>query len=506
MDDKARIKVRDIDGDRTYSLDAVMMGVHSEVVVIGTAKDAHIRVSNPKVSGYHGCFFKQNGMWAYQDMESNAGSSVDGEKILSTWLENGMRIVLDSKQYSDSTVIEVETEINRWNGLRPGEIPNTGGTKGYSSFGPSVNQPKNIFNGGTGFSGSGFSGSGFGGSGYGSSGFGGSGYGGSGDSSEPRFASSNNIFGIIAGILWLIEGAFVIYSFITAIGELVETAKIVGGGYGFLIWVGILGLVAQIVGLIMLGVGLLTYNKDNSSRGATVLAISLITVLASVQLMIMISAGRLFSLLFSNFYAFMVYVEYALIIMSLISQRLNFRDNSYSSKIYNRAYRPAIYCGVAVFISKVIISSSGSIDGSVSIVSFDHLLSMLIWLAAYIMAGIFIHIDENPELASRYAVGGRSHYIPYGMNGYGMQGQGGPGFGPQAPGFGGPGYDQQGQGYIQQGYGGQNFGQQGRGYGGSGYGQQGQGYGNSGYNQQGQGYGQQGYDGQGYGGQNNYRR
>ena len=400
MDDRAIIKIRDINGDKKFSLDALRDGLGLEVLVIGTADDCQIKVENPKVSEHHGCFFKQDHMWAYQDMDSEAGSSVDGEKIHSTWLSNGMRLILDSKQFPDSTIIEVEMEISSGRQLLPGEIPLNNGSAGM--YGYAV--------GGTGGAGGGAGPN----MGYGNGGS----YSGSGDTYEQRFMNRQNTFGILAGICWGIVGLIGIIYFFIDFGSLTQAATI-SGGYGLLIWVLILAQICMLVGMVMLSVGLLSYNKELMSRGSTILAIGSVTTMVTFFLLLIIVLGGAIGYLFSSFESVALIISFILSPMTLVAQSKNFRLNNEGTKIYSRFYRPIIYYGITILLLIITMVSVGGrlgIGGSYIFSSLNNKWQSLVMILGVVFSGIFLHVDENPNNTSTYSMGG----------GYGSQGYGGP--------------------------------------------------------------------------------
>ena len=408
MDDRAVIKIRDINGERKFSLDALMEGTRSEVLIIGTADDCNIKVENPKVSPHHGCFFKQDKMWAYQDMESEAGSSVQGEKIHSTWLGNGMKLILDSKQYPDSTIIEVSVVVNSDRQLLPGEIPMN---KSAGAYGYAFPRNEASFNNTGAFGGAGPN------KGYGS--------GGStnrfGESTEPKFGTSLNVFGLLAGILWAVLGVISVITMFKTLGELSESAKLIGGFYGFLIWCMVIGLVAETVGTIMLSVGLFSYNKGVMSKGSSVQAIGLVGMMIAFALFLLLLAGDAMAYIFNSFEAVLMVISYIFIPMSLVSQAHNFKANDNYSKIYNRYYRPIIYYGIATVLTIIaVVSISGRFGIGLNyfqLMPSSSIWQTLIWIGAVVMSGIYLHVDETPQLAARFSLGGGSRN--YGMQGYG---------------------------------------------------------------------------------------
>ena len=78
-----------------------------DTVIMGRNSDSDIVIPDPGVSEHHGCFYRQNGVWYYQDMNSTNGTSVNGQAINYVQLQNGLRLVLDRNGRMQAPVIDV---------------------------------------------------------------------------------------------------------------------------------------------------------------------------------------------------------------------------------------------------------------------------------------------------------------------------------------------------------------------------------------------------------------
>lgn len=78
-----------------------------DAITVGRGRDNDIVVRGAKVSNNHGCFFKENGKWYYQDLNSTNGTICNGQKIVKAELTENAKFVLDSSVVDDSVVINV---------------------------------------------------------------------------------------------------------------------------------------------------------------------------------------------------------------------------------------------------------------------------------------------------------------------------------------------------------------------------------------------------------------
>ena len=93
------------DGERVGTFD--LGSYNKDVVTIGRSKNNDIVVNNLKVSHQHGKFFRQGGIWFYQDLNSTNGTIVNGKKISSVSLNMNDVMVFDTVPGNDSLKIDV---------------------------------------------------------------------------------------------------------------------------------------------------------------------------------------------------------------------------------------------------------------------------------------------------------------------------------------------------------------------------------------------------------------
>ena len=103
-----KTKIRLTDNGRTSEY--VLDDFGKEKITIGRDRRCDIVLTNPKCSGSHGCFFQSQGWWCYQDMNSTNGSSMNGNAVTSTYLQNGNRLFLELKPNHDSSWFDVLLE------------------------------------------------------------------------------------------------------------------------------------------------------------------------------------------------------------------------------------------------------------------------------------------------------------------------------------------------------------------------------------------------------------
>ena len=103
---KTKILVSDNGRHAEYVLD----DFGKELISIGRDRRNDIVLTNPKCSGNHGRFFKSQGWWCYQDMNSTNGSSMDGSEVTSTYIQNGNRVFFERSPMQDSSWFDVVVE------------------------------------------------------------------------------------------------------------------------------------------------------------------------------------------------------------------------------------------------------------------------------------------------------------------------------------------------------------------------------------------------------------
>ena len=93
--------------DSGRKMEFVLDDFGKDTVVVGRSTGCDIRLVNPKVSSSHGCFYKNQGQWCYQDMKSTNGSSMNGTPITSITVRDGDKIFLESTPKENSTFFQV---------------------------------------------------------------------------------------------------------------------------------------------------------------------------------------------------------------------------------------------------------------------------------------------------------------------------------------------------------------------------------------------------------------
>ena len=170
-----------------------------------------------------------------------------------------------------------------------------------------------------------------------------------------------------------------------------------------------LGLLGTAAGCGILAAGLFMYNKDIMSKGALVLAAGYTAVVVAVLILLTELTGGLFAFIFANVEIIMMIIAIILMPVSLFSQSNNFRDHRDLSKIGSRFYRPVLIYGIALLLI-IIAALSASNKYGVSIGISDLMPSSgvwvtIAWVGAVALSGVYIHIDEDPQLAARFKLG-----------------------------------------------------------------------------------------------------
>ena len=125
------IRIRN--GSQVLSYNLWSFGKNS--VIIGRNPDSDIVINNPRVSGHHGCFYLQNGVWCYQDMQSTNGSSINGRPVSTTQLGNGTVLVMDRNGASEAPVIQVAIGAASQGSYGAGGYGTTGAAGAYGAAG-----------------------------------------------------------------------------------------------------------------------------------------------------------------------------------------------------------------------------------------------------------------------------------------------------------------------------------------------------------------------------------
>ncbi|SEF58247.1 FHA domain-containing protein [Eubacterium ruminantium] len=118
------------DGQRAGSFD--LDKFNKNIITIGRSRDCDIQVENIKVSGHHGQFYKQNGIWFYQDTNSTNGTIVNGNRIQQVSLNQGDVMIFDTVPGADSLRIDVSL-------MMTANQPYMGGVETVPPSGPGMN-------------------------------------------------------------------------------------------------------------------------------------------------------------------------------------------------------------------------------------------------------------------------------------------------------------------------------------------------------------------------------
>ena len=90
---------------KEYNLDKFK----KDTIVIGRSQDCDIVVHNERVSGHHGLFYKENGLWNYQDLNSTNGTVLNSKKITKAGITEGDIFLLGSTVKEDSVFVYIES-------------------------------------------------------------------------------------------------------------------------------------------------------------------------------------------------------------------------------------------------------------------------------------------------------------------------------------------------------------------------------------------------------------
>ncbi len=134
-----KTKIRLIDNGQSREI--VLDDFQKDTVIIGRGSDCDVRVSNQTVSSNHGCFFKNQGGWGFQDLNSRNGTSMDGASVTTVFLKNGNRLYLERNPKKSSTwfdvIIENGSDLDTVTPLRNGmgaAAPMQRGGNGYNQY------------------------------------------------------------------------------------------------------------------------------------------------------------------------------------------------------------------------------------------------------------------------------------------------------------------------------------------------------------------------------------
>ena len=401
MAQRTIIIVKDDNSEKSYLLESF----NKDVIMMGKAQDCDIRVDSNKASEYHGCFYKKDNEWYYQDNNSTFGSSVNGRRITSTILNNGLKIVLDSLMNTDASVVDVMIDKGSprnseyYNQNQAGSYINNYSNGGQSGYNVENNgqlyRTDQRFNTGTIYMQQEYSG------------------------------PSYNVWGIVAGAVWAVIGIVGIVNLIRSFGilqDLEDIARASSGG-GLAIILMIICFIAAVVGTVIITIALLwNHDKKTMSISAYLIAYGFTGIIVAIILLLAIIAEGNFGALFESSNFVMFIFAAVLEIISLILLARCFNKNNNKEKIYNSIYVPIICFAIAWILVMIMVSSNGSILSSrsntkLTILDYLPLFSIwmsIAWTAAVVLSCVYLHVDEVPYLSERFSI---NRYV----TGYGNQ-------------------------------------------------------------------------------------
>ena len=343
MAQRTIIIVKDDNSEKSYLLESF----NKDVIMMGKAQDCDIRVDSNKASEYHGCFYKKDNEWYYQDNNSTFGSSVNGSRITSTVLNNGLKIVLDSSMNTDASIVDVMIDKGSprnseyYNQNQAGSYINNYSNGGQSGYNVENNgqlyRTDQRFNTGTIYMQQEYSG------------------------------PSYNVWGIVAGAVWAVIGIVGIVNLIRSFGilqDLEDIARASSGG-GLAIILMIICFIAAVVGTVIITIALLwNHDKKTMSISAYLIAYGFTGIIVAIILLLAIIAEGNFGALFESSNFVMFIFAAVLEIISLILLARCFNKNNNKEKIYNSIYVPIICFAIAWILVMIMVSSNGSILSS----------------------------------------------------------------------------------------------------------------------------------------------
>ena len=390
MAQRTIIIVKDDNSEKSYLLESF----NKDVIMMGKAQDCDIRVDSNKASEYHGCFYKKDNEWYYQDNNSTFGSSVNGSRITSTVLNNGLKIVLDSSMNTDASIVDVMIDKGSpqnggyFDQKQSGYINNysNGGQSGYNVVNDGqLYRTDQRFNTGTIYRQQEYSG------------------------------PSYNVWGIVAGAVWAVIGIVGIVNLIRSFGILQELEDITrassGGGLAIILM--IICFIAAVVGTVIITIALLwNHDKKTMCISAYLIAYGYMGIIVAIILLLAIIAEGNFGALFESSNFVMLIFAAVLQSISLILLARCFNKNNNKEKIYNGIYVPIICFAIAWILVMIMVSSNGSIltsrsNAKLTILDYLPLFSIwmsIAWTAAVVFSCVYLHVDEVPYLSERFSI------------------------------------------------------------------------------------------------------
>lgn len=388
---RTEIEIRNNNSSKKYDL----ASFNKDALVIGRSHDCDIVVDNNKVSGHHGCFYKQGDGWYYQDMNSTNGSIINGFPVVTTPLMNGSRLVLDSKQWPDSCCISVNIiEENYYNNNQYMNQP------GYGTV--TVQQNSSYPNYQNNMNGSGYVNRG---NGYNSGYTGRAQYGGVGYNSLGM-----NTWGYVAAAAWAVVGIVALVNFIRSLSILGLADGMMESEGGFIVLMVYLMYVITALGTIILPITMFTINKKGMATASDMIAAGYTGIFITIFILIAIVAGEFFGYLFQSAYFVMILASMVLYIAGLISLSRCFKKNYRRQYIYNSYITPIICISIAwvlIFIVMASLSKDfndifGSEFSIFSTIPNGSIWLSAIWYAAIIFSCVYLHVDEITNMPENH--------------------------------------------------------------------------------------------------------
>ncbi|SEF58177.1 FHA domain-containing protein [Eubacterium ruminantium] len=434
MSSKTVLIINDAGQNKTVDLDSF----GKNTLVIGRSHDCDILLTGAKVSGHHGCFFQENGEWAYQDLNSTNGSLVNGNRIIRSNLADRMKLTLGFQ--GDPMSVTIDVQINSESTVQHEQqsvIQYGQANAGYASAGlieygqPNVNgYPPTGVNGYGQNDTNGYPPAGV--NGYGQSGTNGYPQGGmngyppigSGPYGQSGYSGNAFVFMVISGILWSVIGILCFIDFVKSAEILGYVGELFQSTYGVIIFFIFVSYVLMTIGAIVLPIALFMGNKKGQSTGSQLFSGGVIGVFLLIIGMVMIAVGELgeigFKVLFSSSYTVLLLIEVIFEIACVSMLASNFKRHYKGEKIYGRWVAPIVCQAVTVLLVIIMISSikgkyNSYFDEDISLfeaLPIGKIWVAIVWVGAIIFSSVYLHMDDNSQGQGGYRGGNYSSYQP----------------------------------------------------------------------------------------------
>ena len=316
-----------------------------QAIVVGRGSDNDIVVQNNRISHNHGCFFKENNNWFYQDLTSTNGSYVNGMKITKVEVNNGDKIYFTSHPKYDSPYFEIVQK--KVKGVEPVVNKTT----------PSL--------------------------------------------SEKQFGIFQILSAVCYAILALL-GAIQIIRFLVLLGNLNPTRFSKSDDSGAILILVVLGIcyTIYVVGLGVLAYGLFFHKRKLMKDGANALAAGFAGLFIAISVYLLIVSKGNIAYIFYSGQAVALLISMILTIVAFFLQRRNFIKYEKGELIGNAYIYPAVCYVIADALLLIILSSinqtitygigidfSGAFSGGI--------IRELVYIAAMVLTGLFIHENDT---------------------------------------------------------------------------------------------------------------